>query len=228
MLVLWTTSLLAAGKPVDPHYTRAGFFDLHICNWPERNRFFLAVFSTRTFKDVSGVEVFRPDGKRLEQFDLNRFRIVNKPGKPEKRVILNLWSIPKEATEGWYTANIRLKNGEEIVARDYVRFRSITRATHLVPSDGAVNVQLPLALHWDRIDGAAYYRVFIKDLWDAEKVIFKSKLLTEPGTTLPAGLLQPGGAYAWRVHARDVDGDPMTGDFNHGSLSQYIEFSVAP
>ena len=37
----------------DSHYSSVGFFDIHVCNWPDRPLFFLAVFSTYNFNDIS-------------------------------------------------------------------------------------------------------------------------------------------------------------------------------
>ncbi len=53
-------------------------------------------------------------------------------------------------------------------------------------------------------------------------------MLTQPRLVLPRGLLKPGGIYAWRVHARDVNENILLGDFNHGSLSAEIQFTTAP
>ncbi|MDH5546072.1 MAG: hypothetical protein OEZ43_10790 [Gammaproteobacteria bacterium] len=64
-------------------------------------------------------------------------------------------------------------------------------------------------------------------MWDGEKVIYTSQLLAQPSLTLPPGLLTPGGYYNWRIHARDRNEDVYYGDFNHGSLSEPFEFTVA-
>ena len=45
---------------------------------------------------------------------------------------------------------------------------------------------------------------------------------------LPAGLLEKGGYYSWIVHARDLNEHFMLGDFNHGSLSATVNFSIGP
>jgi len=70
--------------------------------------------------------------------------------------------------------------------------------------------------------------VVIKDLWNDEKMVYSSKLLKEPRLVVPSGLLQPGGYYSWLVHARDVNEDPVLGDFNRGSQTDAIEFSIKP
>lgn len=50
-----------AGHEDDPHYTPTGFFDVHVCNWPEKPRFLMALFSTQYFDEVAKVPVFAPD-----------------------------------------------------------------------------------------------------------------------------------------------------------------------
>ena len=76
--------------------------------------------------------------------------------------------------------------------------------------------------------GAQYYQVFIKDLWNGDQVIYTSNILAQPRLPLPPGLLQRGGEYTWRVHARDTNGHILLGDFNHGSLSREVGFSIVP
>ena len=85
---------------------------------------------------------------------------------------------------------------------------------------------MPRALTWNRVEGAGYYEVFIRDLWDDNRLIYTSKLLNEPRLELPAGLIRPGGLYSWLVHARDIDRDIRLGDFNRGSMSRPVTFSV--
>ena len=41
-----------------------------------------------------------------------------------------------------------------------------------------------------------------------------------------AGMAKRGGMYSWIVHSRDVNEDLLLGDFNHGSLSKPVVFSV--
>jgi len=45
--------------------------------------------------------------------------------------------------------------------------------------------------------------------------------------TLPKDLIESGGLYSWRIHARDINEDIKLGDFNHGSLSPKLTFSVS-
>ena len=54
-----------AGNEGDPHYTPAGFFDIHICNWPENPRFLMALFSTARFDEIAKVAIFTPDGAHV-------------------------------------------------------------------------------------------------------------------------------------------------------------------
>jgi hypothetical protein len=50
--------------------------------------------------------------------------------------------------------------------------------------------------------------------------------LTEPLFVPAQGVLQSGGVYVWRIHARDSDGNVLLGNFNHGSLSPEMRFTV--
>jgi hypothetical protein len=43
---------------------------------------------------------------------------------------------------------------------------------------------------------------------------------------LPPGLIEDGGYYSWLIHARDINEDIKLGDFNSGSLSTPVTFSV--
>lgn len=85
---------------------------------------------------------------------------------------------------------------------------------------------MPKRLKWDPIPGAKFYQVFIRDKWE-DKLVFSSKLIKESEVVLDQGILQPGGYYGWRIHARDDDGNVLLGDFNHGSLNPEATFTVA-
>ena len=210
------------------HHNAAGFFDIHVCNWPNQPVFFLALFSTTQYADIGEIEVFDPENRSLGKLDLSRYRLVLDPGKPEKRVFIANFAVPPKAINGWYSVRVTMRSGKKFDARDYVALGRLPRAANLVPADGTENVALPKELKWDPVPGAKFYQVFIKDLWDGERLIHTSTMLDKPLLVLPPGLLQPGGAYAWRVHARDVNEDPKLGDFNLGSLSPELKFSVAP
>lgn len=211
----------------DPHYTPAGFFDIHICHWPDRPNFYLMLFSTTRFTEIERVDVFYPDGRRLAPLDLNRYRVVKRAGKPEKRVFITNVTLPANPPEGWYRTSIRMKDGSTHHARDRVEIRDMPMAAGLLPAPDSMNIPLPAQLSWQPVAGAKHYQVFIWDKWQGSKEIFKSKLLVEPRLALPPGLLQRGGSYKWRVHARDVHEDLELGDFNHGSLSPVVLFTVA-
>ncbi len=215
-----------ASRAGDPHYTEAGFFDIHVCNWPDRKLFFMPLFSTEHPDAVRDVEVMTPGNRVLLHLDLNRYRVMERKGKPDKRVIINQTDIPEDATEGWYTARIHLADGRELTAKDYVVISGMPQATGQVPVDGA-EVAMPGELRWQPVAGARFYQVYIRDLWNDDKLIHTSKLLDSPRLPLPPGLLQDGGYYSWIIHARDINEDPMLGDFNHGSMSRPVKFSVS-
>jgi len=211
----------------DPHYTDAGFFDMHVCNWPDRATFFLALFSTERFQEVKSIEVFRPDGRKLVSMDLTRYRLLKRKDKPEKHVFMKEIDLPADAADGWYRARITLNNGQVYRAADYLVIYSMGIVSGMTPSQSTGEIAIPTEMKWSPVAGAPYYRVYITDKWDG-KVIYESKLLKETRLSLPPGLIKPDGYYSWRVQARDVDGNILFGDFNHGSMSAEATFTAAP
>lgn len=212
----------------DKHYTDAGFFDIHLCNWPTQGVFYLALFSTEIFDEIERIEVFYPDDQKLGDLDLARFRlIVADPakGQREKRVFMANFPKRDDGPDGWFHALVTRKDGSRYVARDMVVHSPIQRAGGHVPAPSAEGIPMPTELRWEPIQGAGRYKVFIKDAF-LEQIIYKSGLIEAPVLALPEGLLEKGGAYLWQVHARDVDGHVELGDFNAGSLSDFIAFSV--
>ena len=212
--------------PGDPHYTEVGFFDIHVCNWPNRPLFFLALFSSYEHKDLAKVEIFTPDGASIGELDFNKYRTIEKKGKPLKKVFIKHLEIPKNSGDGWYYSLATMNNGKTYRGEDFVVMRDMQRASNVVPKPGAEDIRLPKKLKWDAIPGAKHYRIFIKDLWEG-KLIHSSKILSDPEFNVPKGLLQPGGYYSWRIHARDVNENVILGDFNHGSLTDPMEFALA-
>lgn len=231
---LWSCMLIAgcllsgavfAENEVDPHYTPAGFFDTHVCNWPERPLFLMALFSTPRFDEVAKIAVFAPDGKHVGDLDLTQFRSFKTKTGQAKRAFIAQFDLPKTAVDGWYRAEINLKDGSRTEARDYVIHQMMGQPTGNQPAPGSSNVPASTELRWDPIPGARFYEVFVKDVWVGNES-FNSGLLTEPHFVPPKGLLQPGGEYMWRIHARDSDGNVLLGDFNHGSLGPEMSFTV--
>ncbi len=219
-------STIIPAQEADPHYTKVGFFDIHVCHWPNQPLFFLSLFSSYVFNDLAKVELFTPTKQRIGELDFDKFRLVKKPGKPEKRVFIKHFEIPEGADNGWYQAVITLHDGSRYAAEDYVVIRGMELAHDIQPADGAENVPLPKQLSWAPIPGAKFYQVFIQDVWEG-KLVFESKLLAEPVLNLPTGIIQPSGYYSWKIHARDVNQNVLLGDFNHGSLTDPATFSVA-
>lgn len=211
----------------DPHYTEAGFFDMHVCHWPDRPLFFMFVFSTTRYQEIERVSVFYPSGAPLADLDLERYRIINKPGKPEKRVFITQLPLPAGAPDGWYSADIVLKNGKTYQTRDRVAIVVLPLVNGPQPESSDAAVALPTELRWQPVPGATHYQVYIKDMWNGGQEIFSSKILSAPRLALPPDLLRPGGYYRWRVNARDVHEHPELGDFNHGSMSEEAELVVA-
>jgi len=216
-----------ADTPKDTHYNDAGFFDIHVCNWPNRKLFFMLLFSTTRYGEVQKIDVMDPDGQLLAQLDLTRYRVIKQENKKEKHVFMNQLDVPEASKDGWYTAQITLSNGAVYTAKDYVRILTMDRARGQRPGHDEETGGPPRELRWDPVPGAGFYQVFIRDQWNDDQLIHSSGLLTEPVLTLPPGLVKSGGMYSWVVHARDVNEDLLLGDFNHGSLSKPVVFSVS-
>jgi hypothetical protein len=210
----------------DPHRNELGFFDLHVCNWPDRPKFYKSLFSSTRFTDIAKMEIFMPDGKWLGQLNLNDYMRIVKKGKPEKRVFLNDIDVPEGAGTGWYDIRVTTNEGKVYHARDYVIMSPMQRVDYVSPADGASDIPMPGELVWKPVAGAAYYQVYVREAFD-NKIVVSSKLLNEPRYVFKPDELKPGGYYTWAVHARDVNEHILLGDFNHGSLSRKFEFSVA-
>jgi hypothetical protein len=216
-----------ADKPKDTHYNDVGFFDIHVCNWPNRKLFFMPLFSTTRYDEVQKIDVMDPDGQPLVQLDLTRYRVIKQENKKEKHAFMNQLDVPTAAKDGWYTAQITLSNGSVHTASDYVNISTLDKARGHRPGHNEETESPPGELRWDPVPGAGFYQVFIRDQWNDDQLIHSSGLLTEPVLTLPPGLVKSGGMYSWIVHSRDVNEDLLLGDFNHGSLSKPMVFSVS-
>ena len=223
------TSIPAAtsSKDEDPHYTPAGFFDLHVCNWPDRKLFFMPLFSTTRYNEIDKIDVQYPDGQIITSLDLDNFMAVKRKNKPEKRVFMSQVNVPEGAVDGWYLVTVTLSDGTQITAKDYVIISSLDRVSEFNPPDGAEDVPVPKKLSWTPVKDANHYQVFIRDKWNEDKLIHSSKVLDKPEFVVPAGLLEPDGLYSWKVHARDINEDPVLGDFNKGSMSRAATFSTS-
>jgi len=209
----------------DPHYTAAGFFDTHVCNWPERPRFLMALFSTPRFDEVARVAVFTPDGRHVGDLDITRFRAFKTKAGQAKRAFITNLDLPADVPDGWYRGEITLKDGSRIEARDYVIHHSMAQPANPKPAHNTKGVPASMELSWDPIPGAKHYKVYMKDVWAGTEAK-ESPLLNEPRFQPPAGWLAPGGEYSWRIHARDLDGNILLGDFNHGTLGPWQDFTV--
>lgn len=211
----------------DPHHTKAGFFDIHVCNWPDQPLFLMALFSTTHFKDIARIDLIAPDGTKLGPFDQSRYRPGDEPGKEEKRVFMTHYPIPEKSADGWYRAHIAMKDGRTFDARDHVARKVLPLASGHQPPAQAENVPMPNELRWDPVSGAGFYQVYVRDEWESERYLLTSRIIKDNFLKIPPGLFKPGGSYTWRVHARDINGDPEWGDFNHGSLAREVRFSIA-
>lgn len=210
----------------DPHETAVGYFDLHICNWPDRPPFVVALFATADRAKVRRVEVLRPDGRRLGEVRLTTFESrIDEHGR-ERRAYKTFLPLPKDAPAGWYRARVTLRDGTVLQARDFLQVKILPQAQIVQPANGQDNLSRVPELRWRPVPGASHYRVFIKDAW-ADEEVFKSDLLTEPRLRLPPGVLRSNGSYVWRVHARSVGDEAKWGEFNHGSLNTEASFALA-
>lgn len=120
-----------------------------------------------------------------------------------------------------------MKNGKAFDARDHVVRKVLPFASGHQPPAQSENVPMPNELRWDPVPGAGFYQVYVRDEWESERYLLTSKVIKDNFLKIPAGLFKPGGSYTWRIHARDVNGDPEWGDFNHGSLAREVRFSIA-
>ena len=209
----------------DPHYSEVGFFDIHICNWPNRTNYFKILFSTEKYHQVESMQVFKPENKLLINLDKKKFRTLKRKNKPDKRVFIVDYDISKTETTGWYYINIKTKDGKQYNAKDYVVMSRLNRASSMQPSNRNQEYTLPITLKWKEIKGAQYYQVFVRDEW-TKQLIFKTKLITNNKIKIPDTKLEPGGYYSWRVHARDINEHILLGDFNMGSMSKHAFFAV--
>ena len=213
-------------KANDPHYTSAGFFDIHVCNWPDREIFFMPLFSTVHYDEITDIEVHYPDGTTLTTLPLDRYMLLERKNKATKRVYMSEIDVPQSAVDGWYTVTVKLTDGTEITAKDYVIIRALPRVSETTPADGAEDIALPVKLSWTPVEDGRFYQVFIRDVWNEDKLVYTSKLLEKPELSVPAGVLEPDGLYSWKVHSRDINEDVKLGDFNKGSMSRAMTFST--
>lgn len=209
----------------DPHYNEAGFFDIHICNWPDRPPFVMALFSSLYFDNIAKVSIYTPTDEFLGELDMSKFRdFKNKEGKPKRAYITQL-PMPDKTNDGWYKAVVLMKDGRSHEARDYVIHALMPLPTGMLPAMGTKDVALPLELRWDKIPGATHYQIFVYDNWE-EKRIYSSPVITETSFKLPPELLKSGGWYGWKVNARDANENILLGDFNHGTTSAAVNFTI--
>ena len=210
----------------DLHYTKVGFFDIHVCNWPDRPLFFLALFSTYDFNNISNIKIYTPKNTLLGELDLTKYRLISEKNKKEKRVFIKQFEISAKATNGWYYTKVHLKDGNTITAKDYVIIDKLAVTKILTPDITKELKTIPKSFSWEKITGAQHYQAFIYDRWDT-KLIYTSDMSNKTKIDIPANLLKKGGLYTIQIHARDTNEHKLLGDFNHGSLTPKVEFSIA-
>jgi len=218
----------ANGKPHPPdvHYTDAGFFDIHLCNWPDRAPFFKVLFSTFVPEDVKVITVRFPNGTQMISMTLEHYIEFTRDGR-RKRVFLEEVDAPTQVPDGWYKAEILLNDGRIVSSADKIDTTKglLPIAQDPEPADGADAIPLPLELSWTAVPGASHYQVSIRDLVE-RRLVYRSDLTSATHITVPDGKLEAGGWYQWLIHARDVNGDPELGDFNLGSQTSYFSFEL--
>lgn len=210
---------------VDPHYNELGFFDIHLCNWPERPNFFKMLFSSAHYEKIDSMKIYAPDNKLLAQLDKEKFIRLRRKGKAEKHVYIFDMDAPEKVTTGWYRIDVKTTDGRIYQAEDYVIASRMGKVSGMRPADDEERV-LPVTLKWKPVSGAQFYKVFVRDVWD-DKLIFTSDLVSDTTVALPTEKLEPGGYYSWAVHARDTNEHILLGDFHMGSMSEKAFFSVA-
>ena len=210
----------------DPHYNQIGFFDIHICNWPERPNYFKILFSSEKYQQIESMSVYTPDNQLLANLDRTKFRTLKRKNKANKRVYLLDLDVPEIASTGWYKIDIKTKNGSIHHAKDYVIMTRLEKVSDMQPSDDDKEFNLPITLKWKPVAGSQYYQAYVRDAW-TEKLVFRSKLIDTPEIKIPKDKLEPGGDYYWRVHSRDTNEHVLLGDFSMGSMSEKTFFTVA-
>ena len=210
----------------DPHYNDLGFFDIHICNWPERPYYFKILFSSEKYDQIRSMDIHTPDKQLLVRLDKTKFRTLKRRNKPNKRVYILDIDVPDSATTGWYEINVTTDDGTTYQAKDYVIMSRLEKTTDMYPSTDKEELSLPITLKWTPAPGSKYYQAFVRDAW-TEKLVFKSKLIDTPEIKIPADKLVPGGDYYWTVHSRDTNEHVLLGDFHMGSMSNKAYFTVA-
>lgn len=211
----------------DPHYSELGFFDIHICNWPDWTIFFKILFSSEKFSEIESMDVYTPQNTLLTQLDKSKFRILKRKNKPDKHVYISDVNVPANATTGWYTITVKTHNGKKYYAKDYIVMNGINRISEMQPANNeTIKHIFPVTLKWKPVTGARYYQVYVRDEW-TQNSVFESKLLTNTEITIPNNKLETGGYYSWRVHARDTNEHVLLGDFNMGSMSKHAFFTIA-
>jgi hypothetical protein len=187
--------------------------------------FFMALFSTTRFSELESVEILDPDNARIGYLDTTQYRVIQNKSAQEKRAFISQFDVPPQASNGWYQSVITLKDGSRHRVWDFVVIRSMDRATAVNPADAAEDIEPPKLLQWKPVPGAKYYQVFIRDEWESG-LVHESGLPGKNELVVPDGLLKSGGYYSWIIHARDINESVLLGDFNHGSLSPSMRFSV--
>ena len=104
-VLLISTTNTATASPVskgDSHYNEVGFFDIHVCNWPNRPLFFMLIFSSYEYKNIKAINVYTPENTLLKKLSLDKFKLILKNNKPEKRAFINQVEIQNNYSNGWY------------------------------------------------------------------------------------------------------------------------------
>jgi len=115
-LLFILTLMIAAGSgyaenaehPGDSHYNDVGFFDIHLCNWPDRAPFYLAVFSTRQFNDLKSVDLLNARGEQFASLDLSKYKVSHTNDKAEKRIYMSQIQRTANYVDGWFSAKISI------------------------------------------------------------------------------------------------------------------------
>jgi len=210
----------------DPHYNSLGFFDIHICNWPQRTNYFKVLFNTDKYQYIDSMSVYTPEDKLLVTLDKTQFKTLKRKYRPDKRIYLVDIDVPEFATTGWYKIDVKTKNGKSFQAKDYVVMSRLERVTEMTPSGVDAEVSLPVTLQWKTVPGAYYFQVCVRDAW-SDELLYSSNVIETNAIRIPENILDAGGYYYWSVSARDVNGHILLGDFHMGSMSEKAYFNVA-
>lgn len=118
---------------------------------------------------------------------------------------------PTSYQTGEYIFKAVYPDGREVYLRDYFnRARLLPVPSLSSPSNGEVITTLTPTFSWKPVDGAKTYHLLVEKSEGGQwKTIFSKIWMKETKYTLPAGILESGKTYRWRIRAYDSYADSL-------------------